>query len=50
MKKRRELKRTNPPSIIQLAGRTIRAGAVIVYRFLRILSFPSEKTGGIHVV
>jgi len=49
MKQRRKLKRTNPRSVIQLAGNTIQAGAVIVYRFIRILSFPSEKTGGIHI-
>jgi hypothetical protein len=49
MKQQRKLKRTNPRSVIQLAGNTIQAGAVIVYRFIRILSFPSEKTGGIHI-
>ncbi|MBP9008208.1 MAG: hypothetical protein KBG16_06020 [Methanospirillum sp.] len=50
MRLRRRLKKEYPRSIIQLAGTTIRAGAVLSYKFIRLLSFPSWKTRGSHVV
>ncbi|HOJ97789.1 MAG TPA: hypothetical protein PK024_13235 [Methanospirillum sp.] len=50
MRLRKRFKKEYPRSIIQLAGTTIRAGAVLSYRFVRLLSFPPGKTGGCHVV
>ena len=50
MRQKARLRREYPRSIIQLAGITIRAGAVLSYRFIRIISFPPQQTGAGHVV
>ncbi len=50
MRQKARLRKEYPRSIIQLAGITIWAGAVLSYRFIRIISFPPQKTGAGHVV
>ncbi|HOJ97656.1 MAG TPA: hypothetical protein PK024_12560 [Methanospirillum sp.] len=50
MRLHRRKKDEFPRPVIRLGGITIRAGAVLSYRFIRILSFLLKKTGGSHVV